>query len=280
VRHTTYAEFMRGHPAHLTLILDTSQPIELGDFVSAFTSLANQYEKYIKSVAPEAEERGTIYVAEVKEGSIVAYLLDGIGKLIEGMEGILTLEDFVKRYGGRLGRYVTKGGREPTATKNDLRDFHNALAAIANDPKGSLTLEAAYFEEGERKVKAAFKFNTQQARQAEREIENHKQEIEGASSADHERVLMTFVRSDIRTTEPGRRSGELVMIEALGPKPRPLIYASALAEERIKFEIRDDESVYKKGFVVDVNVETKNGNPIAYRVTNLHQVIDLPDDEG
>jgi len=61
-------------------------------------------------------------------------------------------------------------------------------------------------------------------------------------------------------------------------KPRPLIYASAMAEQEIKREIADDESVYRKGFVVDVNVESRGGRPMVYAVTNLHQIIDLPDD--
>jgi hypothetical protein len=60
----------------------------------------------------------------------------------------------------------------------------------------------------------------------------------------------------------------------------PLVYASDLAEQRIKHEIAEAENnVFKKGFIVDVNVQTKGGRPVAYRVTNLHQVIDLPDDD-
>jgi len=58
-----------------------------------------------------------------------------------------------------------------------------------------------------------------------------------------------------------------------------LIYGSALAEESIKAEIRSEESIYNKGFVVDINVQIlPNGNPAAYSVTDLHQIIDLPDD--
>jgi len=39
-----------------------------------------------------------------------------------------------------------------------------------------------------------------------------------------------------------------------------------------KFDTR-----YKKGFIVDVNVQLVGGKPAGYRVTNVHQVIDLPD---
>ena len=60
----------------------------------------------------------------------------------------------------------------------------------------------------------------------------------------------------------------------------PLIYASELAEQQIKHEIAEaEENVFKKGFVVDVNVEMRAAKPIAYKVTHLHQVFDLPDDD-
>jgi hypothetical protein len=77
----------------------------------------------------------------------------------------------------------------------------------------------------------------------------------------------------------GKRTGERVKIEELSSRDLPLIYASDLAEQRIKHEVREaDDNVYKKGFVVDVNVQLVSGKPAAYRITNVHQVIDLPSD--
>lgn len=292
VPRSPYSQLMAESGAFLILTIDTKEPIEVGAFVGEFTSLANQYEKFFKQRFPDAEGDAEVFVTQVSEGSIVAHLLPhwqaiaGGGVLsgvtvvgaIELIERINTLEEFVGRWRERLGHYFKKGGREPDATRGDLKDFHNAVTAIANDPQGSLKLEAAYYEDGKREIKASFKFTTKEARIAENEIEAHKKEIETSDSADHLRVLMTFVRPDIRTQETGKRSGELVSIEKLSDKPKPLIYASALAEQRIKYEMREDESVFKKGFVVDVNVEMRRGKPCAYRVTNLHQVIDLPED--
>jgi hypothetical protein len=74
-------------------------------------------------------------------------------------------------------------------------------------------------------------------------------------------------------------AGELVTVEKISRKPLALVYASQLAEERIKHEITvEPDNVFKKGFVVDLNVDEKGGKPIAYSVTHVHQVIDLPDD--
>lgn len=231
-----------------------------------------------------------MFVSHVRSGSIIAELIPqhflaigggliaAAGVAVAGMHYSMVVEDFVKRWAGRIGPYLRSGGRDPEASKSDLNDFHGTLAAIANDPNGSAKLEAAYYEDGTRQIRAAFHFTSQEARRGQEQIENHKRELDKSDDADYKRVLMTFVRSDIRESETGKRSGELVKIEKISQKPLPLVYASGLAEERIKYEIRDSESVYKKGFDVDVNVETRNGKPIAYRVTNLHRVIDLPDD--
>ena len=286
-RWNLYSRLMAEGPPHLILTIDTKDPIEVGDFVGQFTSLASQYEKFMRDQHPGMTDKAEIFVSEVKEGSTIAHLIPyfigagGVGAVawaaIEGMDKIMILEDFVKRYGGRIGQYFKSGGRDIEASKGDLKDFHNAVAAIANDPNGFAKLEAAVFEDGEKKIKAAFKFTTPEARTAENEIESHKKEIERGTSADHERVLMTFVRPDIRETETNKRSGELVIIEAISDRAMPIIYASNLSEQRIKSEIRDDNSVFKKGFSVDVNVELRRGKPCAYRITNVHQVLDLPD---
>ena len=67
-------------------------------------------------------------------------------------------------------------------------------------------------------------------------------------------------------TRPGA-NGERVKTEQVYDRDFPLIYASDLAEQRIKHEIREaDDNLFKKGFIVDVNVETMGGRSVAYRV--------------
>ena len=90
---------------------------------------------------------------------------------------------------------------------------------------------------------------------------------------------MTFKRSDIRDAGIGARSGERVVIEQISERDLALIYGSRLAEEQIKDQMRNtDENIYHKGFVVDVNVTTKGGDPVAYSIKHVHQIINL--DQG
>jgi calcineurin-like phosphoesterase family protein len=62
-------------PAHIVLNIRTKNPIELTDFVSAFTSISSQYEKFIRSHYPEMSSDANIFVREVRAGSIEADLI-------------------------------------------------------------------------------------------------------------------------------------------------------------------------------------------------------------
>ncbi len=266
---------------HIVLNIETKRPIELGDFVSAFSSIASQYEKFVRSDYPDLSGDAKIYVREVRAGSIEADLIpwavQGLSAVVNVIEQIQIVEKFVRTYGTMLSTYLG-GAKEPDATRSDLKDFMGAVVAIANDPDGRATLQAVAFEDGKKKIKAALAFDTSQAREAQRQIEDQRLMLESSTTADHQRVLMIFKQSNVKDTAMGKRTGERVAIEDISSRDLPLIYASELAEQRIKHEVREaDENVFKKGFVVDVNVQLVGGRPAGYRVTNLHQVIDLPE---
>jgi hypothetical protein len=278
----SYSQIMGGNPAHITLRLETKEPIEIGAFVGAFTSLAAEYDRFIKETNPNLKGDAQMFVKEVRKGSIEADLLPlllAVGPLITEMDKAIIVEEFVRRWGRRFKTLLNGSKADLPSTKGELRDWMDGVQAIAMDPNGTATIEAATYEDGKRQVRAAIRFDTKQARIVRDTLENRKKELERRTSADYQRVLMVFTRSDVNDAQIGKTSGERVKIEEISPKPLALVYASDLAEARIKHEIREaDENVYKKGFVIDVNVRLNNGRPAAYAVTNVHQVIDLDED--
>jgi hypothetical protein len=59
-----YGEVMAAGEPYISLLIDTKDPIELGDFVSTFTSIANQYEKFVREQYPDASSEAAVYVSE------------------------------------------------------------------------------------------------------------------------------------------------------------------------------------------------------------------------
>lgn len=280
----TYSDLMTDAKAILTLRIDTTEPIEISAFVGAFTSLAEEYRRDIRASYPDADDEARIYVREVRKGSIEADLIPLVvaaAPFVAQMDQILIVEQFVRTWGRRITALARGelGGWLPV--KSELKVLADATEAIARDPNASSTLEAVTFEDGKRNVRAAFKFSTPQAKDAQKTIDAVYRELEKPEDADHKRVLMVFTRTDVGKATVGKRSGERVKIEEVHDRPLALMYASELAEERLKHEIREaEENVYKKGFVVDVNVRLVNGKPSVFAVTNVHEVIDLPEDDA
>jgi hypothetical protein len=272
---------MQEEAPQLIVYLDTKRPIDIDNFISEFVGLKNQYEKFLRQAYPDIALETKFFVKEVHSGSIevilVSLLATGYSEMVSAASHY-AVEKFVTSIKEKITRYI-HGKRVEDASKSDLADFNKTVAAIANDPDGKGRIQAAYFEDGERKIREAFVFDTSEARAAEREIAQHRLELEKKTADSHERVLMRFVRSSIQAAKTGKRTGELAIIDAISDRALPIVYASELAEQRIKHEVKEaDENVFKKAFEVAVSVELVNGKPAAYRVTDVYQVIDLPDD--
>jgi hypothetical protein len=277
----TYSQLMGEQSAHLTLKLDTAEPIELGDFVGAFTSLANEFERFVAESYPRAKADPRIYLREVRSGCVEADMITGLvvaaGTVISNMDQILILEDFVRRWGSRMTALITN--KIPDGQLNStaqLNDFYRATESISSDPMANHRLEAAVYEDKKRGVRAAFQFSAVEARSAQQNIDDRKKLLASPSSDPKTRVLMRYTRTDIHDATINKRSGEKVLIPEISEKEHAVMYASEMAEQEIREHIREaDDNVYKRGFVVDVAVQMSGETIIAYAVTAFHSVIDL-----
>ncbi len=277
------AAMIDGDP-HLILRIETKEPIELGEFVATFVGIGSAYERYHDADNVDGRSDARVYVREVRAGSIIAELVPYalvatpfLGGAMAGVKHVNDLVKFVDTIRDKMKPYFRKNGRNLDATKGELSDFLKTVEAVAHDRDGELSL--AVYEDGQKKV--AFSFTTKEARQAEGNLLEHRAEMEATSAADHQRVILRFVRPSAEAGKPGRKGGERAIIDKLSPYARPVLYASDLAEQRMKHELLVAQgNVFRLLFDVDVNVEmSATGRPLAYRITAVHHVIDGGEEE-
>jgi hypothetical protein len=277
-----YADRMYDSDPHLILKIDTKQPIELGEFVSTFVALGSQYERFHDLEHPEGRGDAKFYIREVRAGSIIAELvpyavgIPALGAVMAGIKHANDLIKFVDNLSDKLKPYFKPHGRTADASKGEVADFLKTVQAVAHDEKGSLSL--AVYESGQKRV--SFGFTTREAVQAEGNLLEHRAELEATTAADYERVILRFVRPSAEAGKPGQKGGERAIIDKISPYARPLLYASDLAERRMKHELIEAEgNVFRLLFDVDVNVElSATGKPLAYRITAVHAVVDGDED--
>lgn len=267
--------------SQLVLKLSTDEPIELGNFVGAFTSLANEFERFVEADYSGVSANPQIYVREIRSGCVEADLITGLvavsASAIAHMDQILVLEDFVRRWGQRISALISNDVPQGELnTTKQLNDFLDATKSIAGDPLASHRLEAALYEDGQRQVRAAFQFSAVEARTAQRNIEDRKRLLQETKTDQRSRVLMIYTRTDVHDARINKKSAERGVIRDISDQDFSIMYGSEKVEQEIRQQVREaDENVYKKGFVVDVAVQKSGDKIVAYSVLAFHQIIDL-----
>jgi hypothetical protein len=277
----SYSDLMGAQQAFLTLKIDTHEPVEIGDFVGAFTSLANEFERFVRADYPDAKVEPRMFVREVRYGCIEADMITGLAvTLANGAAHLMLLEDFVRRWGARFNMLRT--GNVPDDQLNtspEMMDWLKAVRAILKDPVASHRLSATRFVDGQKKIGASFEFSAIEARAAEANIETRQEQLAKPSTEVKERVLMRFTRTDVHDATVNKRTGERVLVQELSLKDKPVMFLSEMVEQEIRAVIREaDENVYKRGFVVDIVCQVGGDKIVAYAVRTLHSVIELDDD--
>ncbi|MBO9589468.1 hypothetical protein [Devosia sp.] len=263
----------------IELTIDLERPVELYDLMGMFVAIGHQFEQYLRDEHPNlVDETSKIYVRQIRAGSIIADLIPFIPPLIENLDRVLIVDDFVRRYGGLILK-LGHGQKLPEPRKSDLDDLMKGVAAIANDSNGSATLKSVQYDKDGEKTRVAIKFDTKQAQQAIRVIDEQRKELEAKAFQVVENQLLVFWQSNLKQTDTGKRTGELAIMEYITKKPLAVVYDSELAEQRIKHETSEgSRNLYRLGFYVTARVETLNGRPVAYRISEVHDIIELPDE--
>jgi hypothetical protein len=272
-----YVRLMEDGGAAVVVTLDLAQPVEIHDFIATFAGLGGQFERFVRAERPELDGEVKVYIKEVRKGSMEALMIIGTyyPQVITAIDHIQITSGFVRHVARGIDVFRTPGGRLAHAGKTELTEIVDTVMATANDPNGRASIKAiSYAKDGE-KTDFSVEFNSIEARMAVEQIEGQFREIAKVTDFDHENKLLTFYQSNRKDSG---KTGEKGIIEDISAKPLAVVYASDLARERIKSEmLSGDRNVYKLGFFVDVNVATKGGQPVAYRITSVRDVIDLPE---
>lgn len=276
MRSVSYSEAMRDSRAYLVLTLDLDEPVEIEAFARVFAGLGGMFDDYLREDHPKMRGTANMYVREVRKGSIIADLVPTIPDMVGYMDNVLIVAGFGAMFSKRVRRLFTGSWLE-NPSKSQLQHVSDVLTAVAQDRNGKATLEAVEFHEDGEKRDLIITYTSSEALTATRVIEDQKRSLDAKEGADKPRALLVFERPARSIAGAGKRTGEQAVIEDVTAKPLPVIYASEMAEQSIKRAFQA-ENVFKQGFVVDVNVERRGGKPVAYRIMDLHQIIELPED--
>ena len=258
----------------LLIHIEHSKPIEIGEFVTSLNAVGNLFSCFAQKNGENKElSQAKLYVEKIEEGCIDIILVENVMATLipfaENMNIILEFSAYVKS----VLEYFTKGiGSRPDLTPSETRDLKNLMSITAGDNKGETAIGA--IENGDKhNVYNNCTFNFYEGNSAQNQLSRIEAESrrETQSEEIHCRQLMTIyqMRGDMSTDY-----GNKAVIDAISKRKLALVFETDSLKEAI---LHSDENPTKKAFLVDVVVQTIGGKLAAYKVMDLHEVIDLDD---
>lgn len=167
---------------------------------------------------------------------------------------------------------LSRKGEKPKLDLQEARNFRDLLEISANDNKGEMSI-GAVIKTDTGNVYNNCVFNFQGSNSSQNQIEKDIEEMKSAQPSGNvfKRQLMTIyqIRGDMSSN-----TGNKAVIDAITSKKLNVVFETDELKRKI---LNSEENPIRKAYLVDVVLMTVEGRQTAYKVTALHDVIDLSD---
>lgn len=238
-------------------------PIELSDLSDSLYGLAEQYKHFVVSNSSNNDVReARLYVKEVKQGSIIVHLSDLLPvPLLADANVLMQFSLYLfKIYDYFKGKLKDK----PEVDKTDLKQCSSILKPIAKDSAAQINVSVNYNGDVQNHYTVNYLESNAIQNGINREIESRNEP--GRTVLTKELMYWYQAKND-----PTATTGDRVVIETISKRPVKVIFDDDGMKAKI---LADTHNLFRLAYVVDVEVQTIDGIPSAFKVMRVHESFD------
>jgi hypothetical protein len=253
--------------AKLTIKIDNKHPVELTEFTSAFLAMGEEYKRYItKNDTTAVDEDIRLYIKEIKTGSIIADLQALAPLALPFVENATTIIGFTAHIKTGIDFLLGKSNEKPELEKQSYENLSVILAPVAKDNGSQINFSPTV----NGNVVLNLNVSSLEANAVQNACAREIAQLKEPETGFHDKVLLYWyqARNDTKS-----KTGDRAIVESISPANVKTIFATESI--KAKMILDDHENPFKSGYVVDVAVETVNGRPKLYKITEFYERIDL-----
>lgn len=255
-----------GNEVKLSIEIKNTHPVELADLTQSLNSLAAEYKSFLSQSQVDIDpEKIKLYVKEIKAGSIITELTPYLVYTLPLFEYSATIISYAEHLKTVYDFLLGKNKEPLEVVKNTLQNASNILEPVAKDSGAQMNIGAVNVN-GD--ITVNVKLDSLEANAIQNFAKREMEKLKEPDTGIHSRVLMYLyqARNDLAS-----QAGDRTIIESISTSAIKTIFLN----DRIKSKILHDEpNPFKKGFIVDVSVETIQGIPKVYKVIDLYDTVD------
>lgn len=245
--------------------LKNARPIELHDLTKSLESFADEFRRYVNVTEPEASASDvTLYVKEIRAGSILATLVAASPQIIQNVGYINAVVGFVKHLKGAYDWLSGKSEDKPPLDKASLENLANIVEPVAKD-------HAAQVNINNPTGPIFVRLNSMEANAVQNAARREIERLAEPATGVQKNVLLYFYQA---RDDRASKTGDKGIIEQITTRPVRLAWANDSLKMRV---MHGTANPFEHAFLVDVMVQTIQGKPKVYVVLELHDT--YPRDE-
>jgi hypothetical protein len=250
----------------LRIELKNEAPVDLADYAAALSAVADEYRGFVIEECPEVVSTSfRLYVKEMKSGSTIADLVAMAPLALPFIENANTVISFAEY----LKRAITAllHRQERTLSPRTLGNLTTIVEPVAKDNASQLNMQTVIQNQT---INNYITVNSVEANAIQNAARLELEKTEAPITGSHSKVVLYLHQA---RNDPRSHSGDRARIDSLFPNPIKVIFGEDALKAAI---VGADDNPFKSAYLVDVDVETVRGRPILYKVTALHERLDLP----
>ena len=262
----------------------------------SFSALARYYERHFRT-ADELPPK--LYVTRLESGSVTAEIAPYamlLGSAIYTLDASIIVSDFSKRLRNGITAFsnpptagAPSSGSPPLPSREDAEDMKAFIRPLTGKRGASLSIRHARIEktDGARSTVVEYAFDEAEINRAAINIDNQLggDMVDDVAPPDARQdtgikteVMLFFEQANRRPGKERGRTGDKGIIPNVCDKALPVYFRKSfqiLKEQMIQGDLNP---LTDTAFIVDVHVQQVNGEPRAYIVTAVHDVMQIGDE--
>ena len=255
--------------AKLTIEIKNSRPVELLELAQSFQSFADEYKRHLlKKEEPQIADDIKLYIKEIKSGSIITDLVALSTMSLPFVENTNSIIDFAGYLKNAYDFLTGKTDKKPMLEKANYENLSRILEPIAKDNASQINCSTVI----NGNVILTLNIDSTAANAAQNMATREIIALKEPTTGFKEKVLLYWYQA---RNDPKSTTGDKAIIESIHKWPVKAMFANAGIKAKM---LLDAENPFIHAFVVDVAVETINDKPAFYKIIDVHEKIDLPNE--
>lgn len=248
----------------LEITINNKKPVALADLTLSLLAFNQQFQKFIETETAQSAATD-LFIKEVRSGSIVVELVSQtLGTLPLFWEGG-SLTEWVKQTKEILDWLIGLREKPPKElSKQDLQQWHSIIEPVAKDSGCQMNISVS--DNGQ--VINQFIFGSQDANVAQNNIKRLISERDTPIDHIHRKKVMTWNQAKFDSQS---NTGDKAIIEDITKKAIKVIFDNAVEKKNmLASDDRFSKPWHELAYVVDVAIQTINGEPKMYTILKYY----------